>query len=525
MLKRRSGVTLLTILLWFACPAPFAKAKEASPNLVPNPEFRESLDEPGLPEGWHRDNRKIAGVEPSHVYFCRVTGQPGKFLAIAGTPDRNGRVWCQIKNIRPHTDYLLEFLAYRPQFANGVYLEVEIFGQRHLINQHFTYGKVQPIFLTVNSQDFRGTTRLSIENPHREVLAFGSPSLTRMEPESESKDPFGFVRLPNFFPVGIFAAEPEDLSEIRAAGFNAVQSYDSQPGTIRKMAAASEKLGLKFLPNFRSYRADISRELGGNSELLGFYIEDEPEGRSIPPEKMRALKESLKRDHPGVLTAVAMLRPQMVEAYRDTADIFMLDPYPVPNMPLTWLADTLEEASRYVPRERLWAVIQAFGGGDEQVKYGWPRLPTHLEMRCLTYLALVHGAHGIFYFSYPEVHADARAWEGLKGIVGELRQLRTWLNIPNEACGLRLEMTSPFRADAAGRAAIHFCQKHRENDFLLILVNVIDRPVSFFLTGFPNKTMLLSECFGGETAVIRDDNFRGELGPYEVRVYNFHQGN
>jgi len=57
------------------------------------------------------------------------------------------------------------------------------------------------------------------------------------------------------------------------------------------------------------------------------------------------------------------------------------------------------------------------------------------------------------------------------------------------------------------------------------LVNVIDRPVGFFLTGFPNKTMQLTECFGRETAVIRDNNFRGELGPYEVRVYNFHQGN
>ena len=57
-----------------------------------------------------------------------------------------------------------------------------------------------------------------------------------------------------------------------------------------------------------------------------------------------------------------MLRPQMVAEYRDAADVFMLDPYPVPNMPMTWLSDSLEEAARQVPRERLWAVIQAFGG-------------------------------------------------------------------------------------------------------------------------------------------------------------------
>jgi len=57
--------------------------------------------------------------------------------------------------------------------------------------------------------------------------------------------------------------------------------------------------------------------LGGRPEILGFYIEDEPEGRSVPPEKIKAFKDSLKKDHPGVLTAVAMLRPQMIAAYRE----------------------------------------------------------------------------------------------------------------------------------------------------------------------------------------------------------------
>ena len=183
------------------------------------------------------------------------------------------------------------------------------------------------------------------------------------------------VRLPKFFPVGIYAAGPDDLTEIRAAGFNAVQSYDSKPDNIRRVAAASARLGLKYLPNFRGDPANLSRELGGRPEILGFYIEDEPEGRSVPPEKIKALKDSLKQDHPGVLTAVAMLRPQMIAAYREAADVFMVDPYPVPNMPMTWLADSLDEAARHIPRDRLWAVIQAFGGA-KWAKHGWPRLPT-----------------------------------------------------------------------------------------------------------------------------------------------------
>ena len=308
----------------------------------------------------------------------------------------------------------------------------------------------------------RGTTRLTITNPHREVLAFGSPSLRLAEAKGRDTWTPESVRLPSFFPVGIFAAKPGDLPDIRAAGFNAVQSYDSHLNIIRQMAGESKRLGLEFLPNFRSYRADISRELGGSRELLGFYIEDEPEGRSVPPKKIQVLKESLKHDHPGVLTAVAMLRPEMVEAYRDSADIFMLDPYPVPHMPMTWMSDTLEEAARHVPRERLWAVIQAFGG-SHYVKDGWPRRPTYLEMRCLTYLALVHGTHGIFYFSYPEVRADAASWESLTKIVQGLRKLKTWLVLPNEAQTLSLEMLPPFKSDAGGHSAVHFCQETHRN--------------------------------------------------------------
>jgi hypothetical protein len=498
------------------------EAGAANPNLVPNPEFQGS-SATGLPESWQRDTVKIPGIAASRVFPCTVTGHPGKLLAIQGGPDRNGRVWCRIGNIRPHTDYLLEFLAYRPKFTNGVYLEVEIFGQRHLINQHFSYGRVQPIFMRINSGNHRSASSLAMMNPHGEVLAFGSPSLKLAGPKARDTWSPAAVRLPNFFPVGVFAAKPEDVPAIRAGGFNAVHSYNSQPEVIREMAAASRKSGLKFLPNFRAYQADISRDLGGNAELLGFYIEDEPEGRSVSPEKMQALKDSLKRDHPKVLTAVAMLRPQMVVAYRDSADIFMIDPYPVPNMPMTWLSDSLEEAARHVSKERLWAVIQAFGG-EKYAKDGWPRRPTYEEMRCLTYLAVVHGARGIFYFSYPEVRKDAAAWTGLQKIAGELRDLRTWLMLPPETSPLSLEMTSPFKTDAEGRAAVHFCHKQKGGENLLILVNVIDKPVGFSLQGFSSRVLWLQDPFSNRKSVIQNGNIQEKLDPYEVRVYRFRQG-
>jgi hypothetical protein len=519
--RAHPGVILILTLVWLLYFPLSGHSDERSPNLIPNAKFRVSPGQSGIPEGWHWAPQSIPGIPSSRVYLCRVDGHPGQLLALEGGPDRNGRVWCQIKGIRPHTDYLLEFDAYRPKFTNGVYLEVEIFGQRRLINQHFSYGRIQPIFLKINSGKCRGLTRLIVVNPHREVLAFGSPSLKVAEANPREAWSPESAPVPAFFPVGIYAAKPEDLSDVRAAGFNAVQSYNSQPDIIRSMAALAKKWELRYLPYLPSYQPDLSRELGGQPEILGFYIEDEPEGRSVPPEKIQSLKKALKHDHPRVLTAVAMLRPQMVAQYQSAADVFMIDPYPVPHMPMTWLSDSLEEAARYVPRERLWAVIQAFGG-DKWAKGGWPRRPTFLEMRCLSYLALVHGAHGLFYFSFPEVRPDRASWEGLTRIVQELGELRTWLVVPNEpAVPLRLEMTSPFKTDAAGRPAIHFSQKRRGSEHLLILVNVIDRPVSFHLHGFSQKTSWLTEFFRHEKTVVRDGNIREKLGPYEVRVYHY----
>lgn len=501
-----------------AYPGGIGEAQEG-PNLLPPLVLGDPGQKLVLPPGWHREDRQIPGVEASKIYISRDPGHSGELLAVVGGPDRGGCVWCQVSGIRPQTDYTLKFLAFRPKFTNGVYFEVEIFGQRHLINQHFSYGKVQPIILRVNSREVRGSTRLVIENPHQEILAFGAPSL-RIGPVQKTQRQSESIWLPAFFPVGIYGAGPDDLPAIRAAGFNAIQSYDSRPGIITRLAALSANQGLKYLANMQHYQEGLSEKLGGQPELLGFYIEDEPEGRSVPPVKPAELGAALKKDHPGVLTALAMLRPQMVTDYRDAADIFMIDPYPVPDMPMTWLSDCIEEAGRSVSKERLWAVIQAFGG-DKWAQDGWPRRPLKVEMRCLSYLAVVHGARGIFYFSYPEVSSDPAAWQDLQGVVRELQDLQPWLVLPNLTSRLRLEMTSPFKVDATGRPAVHFCEKQQGHDHLLVLVNVINHPVSFYLQGFSKQIGWVEEKFLHQKSVVRDGNIREELGPYEVRIYKF----
>jgi hypothetical protein len=514
--RHNSAIILIAILLSLARVTIADAALGIGPNLIPNSEFAGPLTEAGLPRGWQRP------FPGPHVFLLQVGSHPEKFIALMGGQGRGGQIWCELAGIRPHTTYYLEFDAFRPQFTNGAYLELEVFGQRFLVNQHCTTGRVQHIFLTINSGSTHGKARLLVSNPHIDLLAFGAPSLRIIEASTVKKGAELPGSLPNFFPVGVFNAVLGDLQDTRAVGFNAVQSYATNPDSIRGLAEVASRLGLKYLVDFRSYKPELSRYLGGRREILGFYIEDEPELRSISPESLTVLAAELKRDHPGVLTAVAMVRPQMVKEYRESVDVFLLDPYPVPNMPLTWLSDALEEAARYVARERLWAVIQAFGE-EKHRQYGWPRPPTPQEMRCLTYLAVAHGAHGIFYFSYPDVRFDP-TWEGLKVIVGELKRLQPWLMAPNESADLQVEMISPYKADAEGRPAVHWAVKRRDRESLLILVNAIEHPVKFYIHGFSPQVPWLTEIFQQRRSVVLDGNIREELEPYEVRLYHYQSG-
>ena len=73
-----------------------------------------------------------------------------------------------------------------------------------------------------------------------------------------------------------------------------------------------------------------------------------------------------------------------------------------------------------------------------------------------------------------------------------------------------------------GRQSIS-AEKKRGAEHLLILVNVIDRPVSFYLHGFGQQVSWLTEMFQHQNSVVYDGNIREELGPYEVRVYRYHR--
>jgi len=254
-----------------------------------------------------------------------------------------------------------------------------------------------------------------------------------------------------FFPIGIYGAKLDDFPDLSRAGFNAVIF---SPRDLPEFAAAlekSKKSGLKLLAStdfilkasedhLREIRKllDPEPEHGGvpglrdvsqnrESRIFGWYLDDEPEGRSVSPKEIFQKRQSLRRlgfYQPG---AIAINRTWRTPDYASAVDVLMPDPYPIPFEPLSWIAECLDEIKAVIAGDAsksIWSVIQAFDwnsptGGRQAGNTARP--PTAAEIRAMTFLAIIHDARGLFYYSYPGMKNDPVQWNGLKAAIADVR--------------------------------------------------------------------------------------------------------
>jgi hypothetical protein len=436
-------------------------------------------------------------------------------------------------------------MVYRPDFSQGVFPEVRIFGRSIKIDQHCLVGSFQQIFIDVNSGSYQEEARIRFVVDHPgESFWFTRPSLKNRSAATESLPAIAAPATGGEFPIGIYAARIQALDRIQAAGFNVVQSYGKSPDFAVNFLKETKERGLGCLLSPPRQHDDLNRFLDllerhdalRPRDRVWFYINDEPELRSVPPAQLAQLRRRLLEVYPRRLCATAMVRPHRIPYYKNAADIFIMDQYPIPKMPLTWLSDSIDEARSHLGDHRVWAVIQAFGGGHH-AKQGWTRRPTLAEMRALSFLAVIHGVSGLFFYSYPDVSEDPSAWENLKSVVNELRRVESWLPVENLQSSLswKVEMTSPFRADARGRDAIHLAVKDRrkswyrgthsfprKREILAIAVNVIDRPVRGRILGWPSRMGRVIDRLSGKVLPIVDGSVQIHLPPFGVALL---QGN
>jgi len=205
------------------------------------------------------------------------------------------------------------------------------------------------------------------------------------------------------------------------------------------------------------------------------------------------------RHHP---TALTILRPRMARYYGPAADAVLLDPYPIPTQPLTWMSNSIDMTRRALgPTKQIWAIVQAFNWGDEP---GHPknrpgRFPTNAEQRALAYLAITHQANGIFFFQEKHGRKKSGHWKGVKTLVNELNCLQPLLLSAAASWQPQLQSAS---FDLKGRPWVHFLVKHLgkkrtpspavgcpflKKGHYLIAVNAVSNPTLVVFRGFSEK--------------------------------------
>ncbi len=237
------------------------------------------------------------------------------------------------------------------------------------------------------------------------------------------------------YPIGIYGvSNTNDFPEVKAAGFNLVfapatqHHLDSakQQG-LRVCASPGTSAGADF--NALVARATVSR-FDGHPALWGWYLVDEPDFNYVPPENVRAANQFLKGTGIKKPTVVVLFQGTEALPYANTADVTMLDRYPIPWQPLSTFSQHLRMVRYALGKKKpLVAVIQAFDWTYYSHILQAPgpfRPPSGEELRCMTYCALAEGATGVFYYTYEDsrwrIRDHPETWRNLKHVVREVQE-------------------------------------------------------------------------------------------------------
>jgi hypothetical protein len=352
--------------------------------------------------------------------------------------------------------------------------------------------------------------------------------------------------LADFFPIGIYGADVKDLSELKEAGFNSVHAYSSDVGLLSFLILEAERHHLKLMIGVPGevWERDITpffSRVRNSPGILSWYLADEPEGRGIPPSYIWRLNDYVHKMDSTHPTSLVLVRSKKAYDYGDGVDILLVDPYPIPKMPITWLSESIDEARVATFGEKpILAVIQAFDWSAFPVgeyKREWGRNPTYEEERCLTYLAIVHGAKGIFYYTYKGGKYNIRDypehWEGIKRIVWELNQIYPLLLAPsaNQELDIEIESENLEGVKLQNKPSdVHYTVKFMDNmpfkkppfvikkGMYIIAVNVSDKPAKVKMYGSFLKDKV-NVVFENRVLSVKERRLADYFGPYEVHIY------
>lgn len=356
-------------------------------------------------------------------------------------------------------------------------------------------------------------------------------------------DPNGFLTVSGkpWFPVGLYTIQAREgshdgvMEEARKAGFNTTVFYAYTVDTITPLLDAAQRHDLRAFvypanpSRVREHKASRDELVGEiqarmhHPALLGWYLVDEPEGIGVASvQTVRDYYQLVKETDPSHPCSLVIMSPGAAANYGDSADIVWIDPYPIPHSPVTYVSECMDGAHDSIASDKpVWTIPQAFDWSVWRTgKVDQVHRPTPVEERCMTYLALVHGAKGIIYWAHTAskyyIQDYPEHWAALKQLAGELQQLSPVLLTTNSTSKLRVTPKS---------ATLDMMVKEFNGDLYVFAVNrepaKVRAQFAFKRKGVPENVEVL---FEERTLSTHGRRWTDEFKPLEVHVYRIRDG-
>ncbi len=280
----------------------------------------------------------------------------------------------------------------------------------------------------------------------------------------------------------------------------------------------------EYFDNQRPYLVPVIREAARHPALAGFFLFDEPflnpEFGQLPAARAayRLVKDT-DGYHPVFVNCTPHIQ-QFPDEWFDWMDMLGTDPYWTPGWTgergsIAYVAWMAYHTARKARRLRQVPMVVLMGAEYSGARI---RALTPVEQMCQTYLALIHGARGILYFSYP-VRAQAN-WDTLRELARRMQRLGPVCLEPDLPGDLTYS-GGPYDFEANRLPDVHVALKRDpQGGFVLLAANAIARPVAITCTASPLVGGgAVRELFSGQPYGIEAGAFKDTLEPLGVRAY------
>lgn len=351
-----------------------------------------------------------------------------------------------------------------------------------------------------------------------------------------------------FFPIGMYAVWKSAINqndfdrafvELRDAGFNTAHTYNrNRDADLAAFYEKAKQYGFKVFLAARpgANEKDVDNIIGDvvaemdQPSLLAWYLADDTAGY-VSAAELGGIHRTLRAVDPNHLTvqadAVGSPDASRYAEYVDATDVFLPELYPirsdqsavVPRITQdlkTLYADFLRAGHK----RPVWAIVQDFQG------WGWQRYPTDAEVRCMTYLALIHGATGMTYYTYGcygenrGAPGNSEVWANLKRIAGELRDLQDVLVEPDADGFFSATIVKGPAQDALHYPSLNALLKEHAGKRWLFAANSAKAEVQarFEIAEAPER---ISVQFEHRQLTAKDSVWEDTFAPYAVHVYTW----